>query len=359
LRKQKIELDLFPQEYRYKINASYSYVNVDSLPQSTIWIDAKSDDMSSYEIDRAYQILESDSNLHFVLLELDEPLLSGDSLTFTFEYERNPLSDFVSETEVSANGTFIMPELPSISLPGFQLTNPEQRLANDLPVLDQQSRMPGDSTNWSRPYVMEDLMEYEAIVSTDPDQIAIATGSLVNSWKENGRAYFHYKSDGPIRNGFIYHSGRFEVAKEKFENVDIEIYFHPGHDHNLESHFEALRASLEYNQKYFGAYPFDVIRLVEFSRRYGRFAQSFSNTISYSEDAGFMANVDTTSDAGFDGVFRLTAHEMTHQWGGHQVIPADALGSRFITESVSEYIAAKILEHYRGKDRAKNLMDLT
>ncbi len=40
-----------------------------------------------------------------------------------------------------------------------------------------------------------DWVGVHTIVSTSPKQIAIAPGSLVREWTENGRRYFEYKLD--------------------------------------------------------------------------------------------------------------------------------------------------------------------
>ena len=41
----------------------------------------------------------------------------------------------------------------------------------------------GDDADW---------VNYEMIMSTDVDQIAITPGYLINEWEEKDRKYFHY-----------------------------------------------------------------------------------------------------------------------------------------------------------------------
>ena len=57
-----------------------------------------------------------------------------------------------------------------------------------------------------------DWINFDATVSTSPDQIAIAPGYLQKEWVENGRRYFHYKMDAPILNIYSFQSGRYAVT---------------------------------------------------------------------------------------------------------------------------------------------------
>ena len=49
---------------------------------------------------------------------------------------------------------------------------------------------------------------------------------------------------------------------------------------------------------------------------------------------------------------------MAHQWWGNQLIPADVLGARMLTESMAEYIALKVLEKEYGKGRMRQFLQL-
>ena len=65
------------------------------------------------------------------------------------------------------------------------------------------------------------------------------------------------------------------------------------------------------------------MRIIEFPD-YARFAQSFANTIPWSEGLGFIANFKDPEK--IDYVTYVTAHEVGHQWWAHQVIGADEQG---------------------------------
>ena len=51
-----------------------------------------------------------------------------------------------------------------------------------------------------------------------------------------------------------------------------------------------------------------------------RFAQSFANTIPFSESIGFIAKVNPKDENDVDYPFYVTAHEVAHQWWANQVV---------------------------------------
>jgi len=59
---------------------------------------------------------------------------------------------------------------------------------------------------------------------------------------------------------------------------------------------------------------------------------------------------------GVDYPFAITVHELAHQWWAHQVIGADVLGATMLSESMSEYVSLKVLEHTYGKDKMRKFL---
>ena len=74
-------------------------------------------------------------------------------------------------------------------------------------------------------------------------------------------------------------------------DVDITIYYQPGHEYNLGRMVRGVQDALTYYTKNFGPYQHRQVRIVEFPG-YSAFAQSFPNTIPFSENIGFIAKVD-------------------------------------------------------------------
>jgi aminopeptidase N len=95
------------------------------------------------------------------------------------------------------------------------------------------------------------------------------------------------------------------------------------------------------------------VRILEVPR-YATFAQSFANTIPFSESIGFIADLRKPED--IDYVFYVTAHEVAHQWWAHQVIGADQQGQAMLSESLSQYSALMVMEKEYGAGRMRKFL---
>ncbi|UOQ71730.1 M1 family aminopeptidase [Hymenobacter cellulosilyticus] len=232
----------------------------------------------------------------------------------------------------------------------MELESATDRAKFDLP---ERLRMApqSDSAAYANSYISTDAdrLRFEATVSTSPDQIAIAPGSLLKEWQQNGRRYFHYRLAQPVLNFYSITSARYKVRRERQNGVDLEIYYHPGHPYNLDRMMNSMRASLAYYGQQFGVYPQQQARIIEFPR-YQKFAQAFPGTMPYSEGLGFIAQ-PSPEDRDVDRTYRVVAHEMAHQWWAHQVVGAAVQGATFMSESVSEYLSTLMLERQYGAAR--------
>jgi aminopeptidase N len=116
---------------------------------------------------------------------------------------------------------------------------------------------------------------------------------------------------------------------------------------------DAVKKSLEYYTTNFGPYQHRQVRIIEFPG-YRHFAQSFANTIPYSESSGFIARIDDEED--IDYVFNTTAHEVAHQWWAHQVVGGNVQGATMLSESLSEYSALMVMEQEYGAERMRRFL---
>ena len=149
---------------------------------------------------------------------------------------------------------------------------------DELPPLNGSSKEPYD-------YQFIDL---NAVISTDADQVAIGQGILKKQWKQAGRNYFRYQTDRPVPFRFAVSSARYRVQKDKYRDIAIEIYYHPGHPENVSRLIEQAKQTLAYCEKNFAPYPHPVIRFAEvsaFAEGFG--ATAYPTTIYMKEDGGF------------------------------------------------------------------------
>jgi aminopeptidase N len=200
-----------------------------------------------------------------------------------------------------------------------------------------------------------DFIAFEATVSTEPDQWAIAPGYLQREWMENCRRHFAYRMDSPILDFFAFQSARYAVRKNRWNDVAIEIYYQPGHEYNLDRMIAATKAGLDYFSEAFGPYQHKQFRIIEFPR-YQTFAQSFPNTIPYSEGIGFIARVRDTDPEDIDYPYYVTAHELAHQWWGHQVPGANVQGETMLVETLAQYSALMVMKQKYGDAKMQRFL---
>ncbi len=163
-----------------------------------------------------------------------------------------------------------------------------------------------------------DWITYHTIVSTSNDQIAIAPGYLQRTWTKGDRQFFEYSMGSThTLDFFAYLSGRYATRKEVYNGVNgpvnLEVYYDPAHPYDIDDMIASSRAGLAYNQEHFSPFQFTQYRIMEFPR-YRTFAQSFPNTVPFSEGIGFIARVEKPTD--IDLTYFVTAHELGHQWWG-------------------------------------------
>jgi aminopeptidase N len=150
--------------------------------------------------------------------------------------------------------------------------------------------------------------------------------------------------DAPIQNFYSYLSADYAVKKDNWNDVAIAVYYHAPHAYNVDRMISGVKDSLDYFSREFSPYQYHQVRILEFPA-YESFAQSFPNTIPYSESIGFVAAIDEDD---VDYVFYVTAHEVAHQWWAHQVMGANAQGGSVVVETLAQYSALMVMEHKYG-----------
>lgn len=355
----KTNVDIFPKSNDFEASGTYTLQNKTNEAISELYLNHNGFP-STFTFSKTNTLTMEDTVHHFDIYTLDEPLQPGEQMTLDFSVHNKENTYLRKFSSVKGNGTFInnTSMFPSFGYSGSgELTDDETRKKYNLPKNDLRPH-PTDSSALGNTYISTDAdwIDFEATVSTSEDQIAIAPGSLVKEWTEDGRRYFTYKMDSKILNFYAFNSGVYEIRKDKWRDVDIEIYHHKGHEYNLEYMIDGIKASLAYNSDNFSPYQHKVVRIVEFPRTDGSFAQSFPNTIPFSEGVGFIADIDTTNEGGVDYAFAITVHELAHQWWAHQVIGADVLGATMMSESLSEYVSLQVLKHEHGEKKMRKFL---
>ena len=348
-----VEVDIYPEDRDFtakgyywlknKTNTSIPDVHVQLYPDKQISNTIKFADGAG--VKKAFDEFE------YVIYTLKKPLAPGDSIKmhFTTSFKTNGFVEGNSNTEVLQNGTFFNNTyFPSFGYGDqFELGDDDERKKHDLPEKERM-RERDDPVGLSQHLITDDAdrINLEIIISTSSDQTAIAPGYLQKEWEKDGRKYYHYKMDQPILAFFSIVSARYEVMRDEWissdsQKVNLEIYYHKGHELNLDRLMNGMKKSLDYFSDNFSPYQYRQLRIMEFPR-YRSFAQSFANTVPFSEEMGFILDIGEND---IDFPFYVTAHEVGHQWWAHQVTEASVKGNAMLSETMAQYSALMVMKN--------------
>ena len=363
----KVDVDIFPHEHHVRFRGTYKLENKSGLPISELYVGLlEMAKINKLEAGIPMKISEERRDLGWLRYALERPLAPGESTTFTYDLEYPPegFTNSGARATVVDNGTFLNSGLLPVF--GYQDQAELQRdierkkhglepKAHLMPDLD-------DKVNQQRNYISSDgdWIDFETVVSTTPDEIALAPGYLQREWTENGRRYFHYKMDVPILHFSSFLSAAWAVKKGEWRGdkgavVPIEVYYQPGHEYNVDTMITGVKDSLDYFTRAFSPYQHKQVRILEFPR-YASFAQSFPNTIPFSESIGFIAKVKPDDPKDIDYPYYVTAHEIAHQWWAHQVVGAYVQGATMMSETLAQYSALMVMKKKYGDAKMKRFL---
>ena len=353
VRSVKYNIQIFPETRNLIMAADAVIENSYSHPVDEIHFTLNRQYQTSIDVPGA-ALAKDDKNVYYQIYRFSPPMPPGDRRTvhFTVKTATRGFENEVSDLTVVEDGTFFNNAIgPLVGYSaGNELTDPRERKKYGLG--DQEFMRPLErncTTDCMETYIggRTDWVDMETVISTSADQIAVAPGSLVREWTENGRNYFQYKIDHPSLGFAEFISARYQVAREEWNGIKVEVYYIKEHPWNVPRMLKSIEKSLEYCTKNFGPYYHKEARIVEFPR-VAQFAQAFPGTMPYSESIGFIANLEKPDD--IDMVYYVVAHEMAHQWWAHQVIGANMQGGTLLSETMAQYTALMVMEKEYGRD---------
>ena len=359
-----VNVDLYPSEQRVRMKGRYALENRTTQPVDTIhllFFQGERLEVNTLAFTQPAALVTDDPHIGIRSYRLATPLPPGATLALDFDLEV-PTEGFTNDgstTDVVYNGSFVNGQavLPIV---GYDeraelATDRDRKKFGLAPKERMRARDDPDGLKHNGLSTDADFIAFDATVGTEPDQWAIAPGYLQREWMENGRRYFHYRMDSPILNFFAFQSARYAVRKDRWNDVAIEIYYQPGHEYNLDRMIAATKAGLDYFTQAFGPYQHKQFRIIEFPR-YQTFAQSFPNTIPYSEGIGFIARVRDGDPDDIDYPYYVTAHELAHQWWGHQVPGANVQGETMLVETLAQYSALMVMKRKYGDAKMRRFL---
>ncbi len=367
----KLNADLFPETRSAKMKVTYKIVNksnqtIDSLHLNWGAEGLLKKKVDSFTIDgKTPKLVKRYDEFGYEIYAFDKPLKPKDTVTMVLNvatfYKGFPNEG--TAAEIVYNGTFLNNDFfPSFGYNSDrELTSDQDRKKYNLPSKDYSSPVQSDAWGLSNLFFNDDAdyVRFEGTVSTSADQIAVLPGYLQKKWIQNGRNYFKYKMNDELIFFFNISSAAYKIHREVWsgksgEKVNIEIFYHPTHSYNINRIVNSVRKSMDYYTENYGPFQYTQMRILEFPR-YSTFAQSFPNTVPFSESFGWVGDFSNPND--LDYLFTVTAHEVAHQWWGHQVTPAFTRGSNQISESMAEYSSLMVMKKEYGVDAMQKFLN--
>ena len=298
-------------------------------------------------------------------VEFNPPLAPGESreVTFTTQFKKSTLT---TASKIAKNGTFVNNSEALLVFGNMEvgfLSDPDKRRKHEL---EERVQWPERDDEDARRYNLltsfsgyADTVDFDARICTNENQIPIAPGQFQGETIENGRRCRSYRSINPIQNFFSFLTAEYEVRKEVWSNsdgddVELEIYFHPDHNFNIDIMFGAMRRSMEVFTQTFSPYQYAQLRILEFP--HNSFAQAYAGTVPFSENLGFVQDPGDADDPKrVDYATYVTMHEIGHQWFAHQVIGAYAKGSNLLSEGLTENATMLAYEKHYDFTKARRV----
>jgi hypothetical protein len=350
-------VDIDPASRSFTGNGRYTLQNKTDAPISEIHVTDANQTVANLNFDRPFHVASQSVRRAYTIYALDEPIAPGEVVVMSFDVSHlsRGFRDGNELAQFAYNGTFFDSDFfPVIGYNSAgEIDDPRRRREEKLgPVSEMAPR--GDAVH-SRLNLFSpssDWITFHAVVSTSADQVAIAPGYLTRDWQKDGRHYYEYSMGSThIQNFFSFMSGRYKVRREVYEGaaapINLEVYYDPAHPENIDDMLESSREGLKYYESNFSPYQFTQYRIMEFPR-YRSFAQSFPNTVPFSEGIGFITRLEKPTD--IDLTYFVTAHELGHQWWGHQLVGGLVQGSNMMSETLAEYSAYMVMQKKYGKD---------
>jgi ABC-type transport system involved in multi-copper enzyme maturation permease subunit len=363
-----LQIEIDPHTRAVNARGRYTLENRTDQALSLINVDFPADQnfrMKNVAIDRTFTRTIDDNQEGMRQLRLAKPLLPGEkaALTFSVALDNPGFTAGHEQTAVVGNGSFFTGRLllPHIGYDAEgELARPADRAKYGLPPRPPM-RSQNDAKGLAVNYIADDadLIDFEADVSTSLDQIAVAPGHLLRTYQSGEHQHYVYHGSQPMLNFFAFQSARYttvhDIWKGPHGDVPIDIDYQAGHEFDLDRMFAGARDALTYNSANFSDYQYPEFRIVEFPR-YQQFAESFPNTTPYSEGIGFIARVKSEDPKDIDYPYFVTAHEVSHQWWGYQLVGANVQGATMLSETLAQYSALMVMKHRYGDVRMRRFL---
>jgi ABC-2 type transport system permease protein len=340
----EMAIDIFPEERRLESRGGAILGNHKKAPISEFVVSLNPAlHVNQFAVENA-TLAQSDKAQGFYLYRLNAPLAPGATVKMTWNLTRKN-EGFVAadpDNKIVTNGTYVN-NIDVTPIPGYdndrRITDNAQRRKYGLPPAPRTAALGDPARLYKLAYGVDSRTDFEIVLSTSADQIAVAPGVLQKEWRQGGRRYFHYKAEAPILPYVSINSARYEVARDRWNDVALEIYYDPKHPFNIAAMMATAKRALEFFSKEFAPYEYSYLRILE-CPRYLKGARFHPGTVPFTE-GGFLTDLRELENTDY-GVI----HEVAHMWWGLRITGAQMQGRQMLNENMVEYCTHMLFREY-------------
>ncbi len=348
----KLAVDFHPKQRSYSVKANYLLVNTGSEAMTEIFVTTRVPLQHIEIVDATVTLNDSSPNWSVYLFKLKQPLLPGQSLAMSYQLQQTS-NAFAINKGIVNNGSYLNhsnfePLLGYVE--GLEINDKFERknrgLIAKIPLIADRTK----SSSYGK--FISQKRRFEAVLSTSSEQTAVTSGQLIKTWQQDGRNYFHYKTQQAIYPLVGYFSAAYETKRIEHNDIVVEMYFHPEHKQNIDEMLRATQATLDYATTNLGPYAYESLRILEVPAYHPFGGKAAAGVVALSEN---LYTENYNDDAAINNTARNTIHEVLHQWWGEKLVPKITQGEGVLVESLTKYMEMVILEKMYGKNMARQL----
>ncbi|MEL7195000.1 MAG: hypothetical protein AAFO96_21275 [Bacteroidota bacterium] len=353
-----MELDLYPNDRKatYSIQANLANINTQAIDSLYLNLPEKTTLHVLHIQGTSLKPLKVDQEHDVYTFLLPRSLDSGQVARVDMQMEKDFEGFTQGDPQASLvyKGSFASVDdyLPRIGYDRNQLlTSNRTRAANGLPKIQSilppiaQQHLPPENIYRSDAQMIQGTLT----ISTSSDQLPIGPGRIEESWKEQGRQYTRFEVDkrGPLN----WYMGSAPYAMAEGQNASI--YYHPGHDYNLDIYEETLMQSMGFVADHLGTYPLSQVRLYEVPR-YHEEIHHFASGIAISEREGWVADTSGLKERAY--LRHTVATGVVSHWIQSHLNIVRVQGAEMLRVALPEALAMAYIEQALGAEAVDILL---
>lgn len=205
-----------------------------------------------------------------------------------------------------------------------------------------------------------DFLTSNIIVSTKHDQLALASGELKTQKVEADRATYVYQNNEPMLWQPNMVSAAYQLTQETWQSeqggqaVQIEVYHHLDHQHNVANILAAARQALTQGYSQWGEFPYQSLRIAEVPNGMTE-AKVNGNLLIIPEQNTWLHDYRQPPDV--DWITFQIARDVSRVWW-QQVAISDTNGHQLLTEAVPTLQGLKAIKNKWGQIKQTAFVDL-